>query len=714
MKSPIALLRSLLIDFKRLHPGVKGLDRDFETIKQRVKHEGYGFLTIALPALDDALLRGLAEERFTCPVGFKKIREGAIPVFLQGMLGEIFDSKTGSLKSDAECVYLRDVHTFLRLFKKTQLTADGEELLHQKAVNEFYQCDDTASMVTIPSRQDHLIGLVGRTILQSLHRKDYENERYYRHGPGAVQENCSANQKWSALHLQLKSAETPDWYGTTNFFDGYDWTGRRNPVQSADGLSSDGSSSTTEGEHRGMPRRSSVPFPVRRSQGKGRKSDASRRRDGRSQLREPQLWYTSDLSLTCQGEGRDRLVLNHILLPRPLGASAKLISVLKNSTSRRTITIEPVLRQYLQQGLNSALRESITECRILRNCLALTDQSQNQKLAMEGSRTGAWATIDLKSASDLLSVKLVESVFRHHPEFLGMMMDARSPFVYTSGSQDPAVVLGKFAGMGNATTFPVQSVCFAVVCIAAILDKLGQKPDYRRVMRASRLVRVFGDDIVIHKDYAHQVVMWLHDVGLRVNVKKSFLEGNFRESCGVDAFMGVNITPIYIRHWPHQIDESPSVCAHLVSACNQLWLQGLYSASNYLKETVEGYLGIPLPLVSSQSGSLGWWSRSDAVTPHKWCSNTHQFLTRTVALAPQRQRDELDGEPALLKCLSLLAQANVGGEDRPSLKQRLLHLIAPGSGSDKDHLSKTTKRFKLRLVRRWVPSLTSEGLNLQV
>jgi len=349
------------------------------------------------------------------------------------------------------------------------------------------------------------------------------------------------------------------------------------------------------------------------------------------------------------------------------------------------------------------LRESITECKVLRNCLALTDQSKNQILALEGSRTKNWATIDLKSASDLLSVTLVRSVFRHHSDFLGMMMDARSPFVYTAESEDSAVSLGKFAGMGNATTFPVQSICFAVIGIAAILDTWGLKPTMDRVVRASRLVRVYGDDIIVHKDYAHQVVGWLQDVGLRVNVKKSFLEGNFRESCGVEAYKGVVITPLYIRHWPHNIGESPSVCAHLVSFCNQSWLQGLYSMSNYLRGLIEEHLGTALPLVSSESGSLGWFSRSEAVEPHKWCRNTHQFLTRTFALKPLKVWDELDGEAALLKCLSIAKR----GEDL-----QLAHLDP--IGIDKDHLSKTVRRFHNRLIRRWVPSLTSEGLNLQI
>jgi len=683
MKSPVALLDSLMTrDFMRLNPGVKGLERDFVTVQHRVKYEGTGFLTQALPALDDALIQGLASGWFTCPKGFKKIRGGAIPVFLQGMLCEIFDPITGQLKEPIEYGILRDVHTLLRLFKKTGLSSDDEEFLHQKAVDEFYQCDEIAESVKLTDRQDHLIDHVGRTILLTLHKKDLEDERIYRHGPGAVQESYKGNQKWSALYSELSSsAHIPGWFGQTGFRLSYHFEGV--------------SLSEMVGSAQWLP-------PVLRREGiipgsLGNLLDCLEPTGDP----EPSVGVQSG-SEACQASDRRRDTNEHGLLvahakvvpndqPRLRGASARLISVLKNSSSRRTITIEPMLRQYLQQGLNTVLRESITECGILSNCLALTDQSLNQKLALEGSQNRKWATIDLKSASDLLSLALVKAVFRHHPSFLECMMDSRSPYVHTGSSNEPDRYLGKFAGMGNATTFPVQSICFAVVGIAAILDNWGKKPNYWNVKRASRLIRVYGDDIIVHKDHAHQVVRWLHDTGLKVNVKKSFLEGNFRESCGVEAFRGVDITPLYIRHWPHQVGESPSVCAHLVALSNHMWLQGLYEASNALKETVEGFLGRALPLVSSQSGSLGWHTRTDAVTPHKWCNHTHQFLTRTFALAPVKFRDRLDGYPALLKSLT-----------------------TPLLGRDKDHLERTARRFEHRLVRRWVPSLSWEGLNLQV
>ena len=96
MKSPVVLLSTLLQGCKRLEPCVNGIDRDVLTIESRVKHEGDGFLTIALPALCDAFDEGLSTGKFTCPPGFKKTRGGAIPRLFSGMLCEVFDNITGT------------------------------------------------------------------------------------------------------------------------------------------------------------------------------------------------------------------------------------------------------------------------------------------------------------------------------------------------------------------------------------------------------------------------------------------------------------------------------------------------------------------------------------------------------------------------------------------------------------------------------------------
>jgi hypothetical protein len=607
MKSPVTLLQSLLTDVSRLCPDVNGLDRDLNTIEQRFENEGYGFLTKALPALGDALTQGIHTGRFACPLGFKTTKGRAIPKFLSGMLCEVFEPFSGELKEEADVGLIKCLREMLYLFKKTQMPSEDEEILHKKAVAEFFRCDDVAGKVVIPDRQNHLIGLVSKLVLNGLCSVPLE-EIQFKHGPGAVFEGLKGNQKWSSLSNSIKNEEFDvHSYGYGDFGVSLSEIGERTIVtQSKDALFSP-------------------------------QSGASSR-------------------------------------------TARLISVPKNSTSRRTITVEPMLNQFIQQGLNIVLRDHITRCPVLSNCLALTDQSKNQQLAMEGSRTGKWATIDLKSASDLLSVKLVESVFGHHGSFLDHMMDCRS----TSVDSDimSGQLLAKFAGMGNALTFPVQSICFAVTCIAAILDTWGLKPTMDRVKRAARQIRVFGDDIIVNTEYAHQCVTWLESVGLKINLSKSFLNGNFRESCGVDAFKGVDVTPLYVRTRPDDMSTEPNAIGGLVSTSNQAWLRGLYEFSAELAHEVEERLGYSLPLVGQESGVLGWHSRLDAMNPTRWNRSLQTFETRTLVLKPLKRRDRLDGHAALLK---------------------FFHVPLLGRGHD--HLEKSPIRYKLRIALTWVPTL---------
>jgi hypothetical protein len=368
-------------------------------------------------------------------------------------------------------------------------------------------------------------------------------------------------------------------------------------------------------------------------------------------------------------------------------SSARLVSVDKSCTSRRTITVEPMLNQFIQQGLNIALRDSILRCDILKQCLALSDQSFNQKLALEGSRTGKWATIDLKAASDLLSLKLVKVVFGSKEEFLLRSIDCRT----TSVSHDGVVKdISKFAGMGNALTFPVQSIVFATIAITAILDCSAKSPTKRNAMWAARRIRVYGDDIIVATEYAHQVVNWLKLFGLIVNEQKSFLVGNFKESCGVDAYKGVDLTPIYLKPAPDHTSRKPKDLESLVSFANQCWMAGLYATSACIRDEVEENLGYPLPLVSRDSGVLGWHSRQDASYATKWCNKLHQMLVRAPVSRSKVRKDPLDGWAALLK---------------------FFHV--PFIGRPLRHLEQTSARYQLSIVKRWVPvRLTTTQQNL--
>jgi hypothetical protein len=363
---------------------------------------------------------------------------------------------------------------------------------------------------------------------------------------------------------------------------------------------------------------------------------------------------------------------------------ARLISVPKSAVARRTISMEPVLKQFIQQGLNTVLRDSISRCPILHECLALTDQSRNQVAALEGSRTGELATIDLSSASDRLSLLLVEKVFSSKSLFLEGLKDSRSSCITFD---EKGFTLKKYAGMGNATTFPVQSVAFALLAICCILKQDGSKPTFWNCKRASRLLRVFGDDITIPSKYVASLDNWLTFYGLKINHKKSFSTGFFRESCGVDAFHGRDVTPIYVKAWPTLQTEKSSLVPHLVSVANSFYNRGLYAAAACVEQEVESLVG-KLPLVSKRSEGLGWHSRDDTNILQKWDGKLHRFVFRTLVVKGTRVPDKLNGHAALLKSLMGL-EAKKGDS----------FLVR-----DSKNLESSPKRFRNRLRWRWLPA----------
>lgn len=236
--------------------------------------------------------------------------------------------------------------------------------------------------------------------------------------------------------------------------------------------------------------------------------------------------------------------------------------------------------------------------------------------------------------------------------------------------------MSKYAGMGNATTFPIQSIVFALICIDAILEHDGKPLSYKNVKRVALSIQVYGDDIIIPTVYYHTVRERIHAFGLIVNESKTFHEGNFRESCGVDAYMGVDVTPVYLRQDPFSEALNASSLISLIKTSNQLWLKGLYTTSNTIRAQVEKLLNKSLPLVRSDSGLLGWSDRYDSTDAHSWDKSLHRLRVHSYTARSKKRADTIDGQAALLKFYFT------------SLLER--------SGN---HLEQSTIRYNIRLVK---------------
>lgn len=206
-------------------------------------------------------------------------------------------------------------------------------------------------------------------------------------------------------------------------------------------------------------------------------------------------------------------------------ASSQITFVPKNYKSLRSICIEPALNGFLQQGLRHSM-----ESRMRRFGLQTLDQRPSRENARLGSLDGSIATIDLSSASDTIATELVRRVFPD--DWFRLLNIARSDVVQTpTGIRKQS----KFCSMGNATTFPLETLVFAACCSFSCSD-----------------FTVYGDDICVPTAVADRVMKDLALLGFIPNMSKSFLHGPFRESCGADYLRGIDIRPSYLRSFGFQ------------------------------------------------------------------------------------------------------------------------------------------------------------------
>ena len=201
--------------------------------------------------------------------------------------------------------------------------------------------------------------------------------------------------------------------------------------------------------------------------------------------------------------------------------TGRLGFVPKNAKTHRATITEPVLNGLVQLGIGDYISGLLRAFGV-----DLKDQSVNQRLALEGSLTGALATLDLSSASDTISRELVYHLL---PVDWACFLDRyRTRKV---SYQNMVINQEKFSSMGNGFTFPLESLIFYALT-AACCD-------------ASETVSVYGDDIICPVARVPLVIQVLTAAGFVINTDKSFWTGPFRESCGADYFRGFDVCPFY-------------------------------------------------------------------------------------------------------------------------------------------------------------------------
>jgi hypothetical protein len=362
----------------------------------------------------------------------------------------------------------------------------------------------------------------------------------------------------------------------------------------------------------------------------------------------------------------------------------RVVPVPKTLKSPRIIAIEPCCMQFVQQGIRDYLYDKLESYWLTSGHVNFRDQSINQRLAITSSKTGQLATIDLSDASDRVPRELALAMFRSNQDLYDSIDACRSTRAQLPDGRLVAPLF-KFASMGSALCFPVEAMYFYTICVMALLKDMNLSLTPRNLYTVTRSLYVYGDDIIVPSTNAVVVLEYLQKYNCKVNADKTFRSGSFRESCGIDAYDGYQVTPVYLRQTRPENKQQASQIVSWVATSNLFYKKGYWRTTQFMRNLLERIIG-PLPYVSETSGALGRISYLGYRSVERWNRDLHRFEVKALVPSPVYRTDELDGYGALAKCF--LGMEGTVSHAMPS--KRLLRLSA--------------LRGAVTLKRRWVPA----------
>lgn len=234
------------------------------------------------------------------------------------------------------------------------------------------------------------------------------------------------------------------------------------------------------------------------------------------------------------------MCLDLSLEPSEGSPDARICFVPKDSRGPRMICCEPAAKQFVQQGLASALHRALTRSFTWRGKkydmkyhIPLHNQNVQRERAVFGSLyPDTYATLDLESASDRLAWRLVSKLFPS--DWVRALSVVRSS---SAVYNNETVKLNTAFPMGSSVCFPVESIVFWSLAQAACCES-----------RENSDITVYGDDIICLCSDVARITRTLTKYGFIINAQKSYSKGGFRESCGCDAINGIDVTPVRFRN----------------------------------------------------------------------------------------------------------------------------------------------------------------------
>lgn len=629
---------ALFEDAKNAFPTLeRELERDLTRLQASVEQRGIPVYLVDLPALGKHLDRCLSSGAYKLsglPLSKRYSRRVPIPKFLRGLYLRVFETD-GSLKEDYDVEAIFFLRQILLAAKKTALQCSGSRVRDE--VHEFFRLDATLPK---PSKFWERVGPTPQDCKETF-AGFAKDPRYLSRGQCIMQTPIKGvSTRYRASHLLGMLDDVSGILSSTlGFYDPDEWNFKHGP-----GVVSDRQKFTNKYYWKNWSFRLEAVFPLAR------------------------------YGFHSYSAWADCAPRHYVSSVEP---TSVLMDVPKTFLKPRLIAAEPSEMMWCQQNVKHYLYSRV-EASWISDFIRFTDQSLNQDLCTLGSREGNLVTVDLSAASDCVTCQAVGNMFRANSSLLLALQATRTQYVDQGICKDLPLKykLRKFSTMGNATTFPVESLIFLAITLTAALACRGKRVTVRNLRDLQGQVAVFGDDIIAPSDSREVLYELLEVLDFKVNTDKSHWTGRFRESCGVDSFGGVTVTPAY---WKAPYSGEPDSYATAVTVSNNFYSKFLVNTAAAVMSTVKGE---SIPLVQYGSGFCGLKS----------------FVPPPISGFPTRYNEEL--QRTEIKVTRLLGKSprSPANDDSAALQ-----FFTEQPDPHEEWVSGVPQRPSLRKRKGWVP-----------
>jgi hypothetical protein len=617
------VLEGLFEDAQRAYPEDGGLSLDKERLAHYVKTRGLGLFTLDLPSLNSLLLRGLESGRLELegPLSSAVSKRIRVPKLFRGLWLRVF-SRDSRLRPDVDVTAVAFLRQFTCLGKNITVVCSPSRILATK--EKYYDVERTLRGPTLQWDLDR----IDVRVLQSLSfadciasGDDWTGSLFYSargHGENRAQ---GGERQTSDARLLGTLQQVADLFSSAIPF--------VEPVTYSMSL---------EAEGRG------IGF----KHGPGAVAEKLKNHEKSGFLYWPaklQDWFPYELCGRTAGS-TDPKPLNHEV-------ASRLLLVPKTAKSPRIIACEPTAHQWCQQLVWKWLEEWI-RATFKGDFINFRRQEFSGRMVLSASRDRKSATVDLSDASDRLSCWTVERIFRLNPALLSVLHAARTRHLVVDNpppGSDSFIKLKKFATQGTATTFPVQSMVFLIIGLAACLTD--EKVDWQSVKKLRKKVRTYGDDIIIPTYGYVRLCRIMELLQLKVNKDKSYVTGHYRESCGVDGYLGHDVTPCSPETF---VAGGPPSRQAVMDTSNNLFNKGYWNASDRLKSMLPIRVQRGVRIVDIREGGFaGLTSFCGSDESHlvkRWNPRLHRYEGRVWSLRSSSSERDRQGYTVLLDFVS--------------------------------------------------------------